>query len=242
MKLRLAVCDDEPAAVRSVSAQLKRELAELGDEAELCLFTQSPDLARQLRRGKRFDALFADIDMPELDGIRLGTLYRAELQDCLLVFISNREDLVFDTFQAKPFRFVRKKDYKAKLPEVLSDVLSELDRAEARKIAFPTGASSTVLLRPERICYVEAVKKKQVVHYGPQAIEVASSFQKVAQQLASYGFVQSHKSFLVNCRYIRSIAKTDLTLDDGTVIPVSRNYLHEVQDAFVRYAVDLRGG
>ena len=33
-----------------------------------------------------------------------------------------------------------------------------------------------------------------------------------------------------------------LTLDDGTVIPVSRNYLHEVQDAFVRYAVDLRGG
>ena len=67
MKLRLAVCDDEPAAVRSVSAQLKRELAELGDEAELCLFTQSPDLARQLRRGERFDALFAEYSQNFLD-------------------------------------------------------------------------------------------------------------------------------------------------------------------------------
>ena len=240
--LAFAVCDDEQVAARSVAGLLKRELARRSVEAELQIFTRSRELAALLEQGTHFDALFADIDMPELDGIRLGTLYRAELQDCLLVFISNREDLVFDTFQAKPFRFVRKKDYKAKLPEVLSDVLSELDRAEARKIAFPTGASSTVLLRPERICYVEAVKKKQMVHYGPQAIEVASSFQKVAQQLAPYGFVQSHKSFLVNCRYIRSIAKTDLTLDDGTVIPVSRNYLHGVQDAFVRYAVDLRGG
>ena len=235
MKLRLAVCDDEPAAVRSVSAQLKRELAELGDEAELCLFTQSPDLARQLRRGERFDALFADIDMPELDGIRLGKLYRAELKGCLLVFISNREDLVFDAFQARPFRFIPKSQLKTMLPQVLRDILVELQGD--RKLSFPTGGSGTVLLRPERIAFVEAVRKHQLIHDGQGVHEVSSAFQAIADQLAPYDFVRCHKSYLVNCRFIRAIAKTELTLDDGTVIPVGRTYLSQVQDAFGHFAM-----
>ena len=238
--LNIAVCDDEPLAAKGVSGILKKELSLLQVPADLTVYTQSQELARQLEHGVHFDALFADIDMPLLDGIRLGTLYRAELQDCLLVYISNREDLVFDSFQAKPFRFLRKKDYRTKLPTVLREVLQELEQTESLKIAFPTGASTTVLLRPERICYVEAVRKKQMIHHGQETIEVCPGFQKITQELLPRGFVQTHKSFLVNCRYIRSIHKTDLTLDDGTLIPVSRNYLHGVQDAFVRYAVDLR--
>ena len=233
--LAFAVCDDEQVAARSVAGLLKRELARRSVEAELQIFTQSRELAALLEQGTHFDALFADIDMPELDGIRLGKLYRAELKGCLLVFISNREDLVFDAFQARPFRFIPKSQLKTMLPQVLRDILVELQGD--RKLSFPTGGGGTVLLRPERIAFVEAVRKHQLIHDGQGVHEVSSAFQAIADQLAPYDFVRCHKSYLVNCRFIRAIAKTELTLDDGTVIPVGRTYLSQVQDAFGHFAM-----
>ncbi len=237
--LRIAVCDDEMLAARSTAALLRRELSTKKIENELSVFISSLALAQELRQGTHYDVLFADIDMPELDGIRLGTLYQAELQDTLLVYISGREDLVFEAFQAKPFRFVRKK-HLADLPKVLQDVILELRAQGQRKLSFPCGANNTVLLRPERISYVEALKKKQMLHSDLQVYTVTSSFQRVCQQLQGYGFVQTHKSFLVNSRYIRAIEKNELLLDDGARVPVSRSYLKAVQDAFVRYSTDLR--
>lgn len=237
--LYFALCDDEAASAREISARLRKELTAMKQEFDLSVFTSSRALAAQLRQGKHFDALFADIDMPELDGIKLGTLYRTELQDTVLVYISNREDLVFESFQAKPFRFVRKKRLAA-LPSVLQDVLNELREREKKKIAFPCGANNTVLLRPERISYVEALKKKQLVHCDANVYEISSSFQSIIEQLAEYGFVQTHKSFLVNCSYIHAIEKTEITLDNGDRIPVSRSFLKQVQDAFVQYSIRLR--
>ena len=235
-----AVCDDEDISARQITSILRRELSSQTLEYRLEAFTSSKELADRLARGTRFDVLFADIDMPDLDGIRLGMLYRSELQDTILIYISNREDLVYDAFRAKPFRFVRKKRLSALLPETLRDVMEELNAKQTRKIAFSCGVNSTVLLLPERISYVEALKKKQMVHYGDDVYEVSSSFQKVAEQLSGQGFVQTHKSYLVNCRYIHAIEKSELCLDSGERIPISRSYFKQVQDAFVQFAFHLR--
>ena len=75
---------------------------------------------------------------------------------------------------------------------------------------------------------------------GAETYEINSSFQRVMEQLSGYGFVQTHKSFLVNRSFIHFIEKTELTLDDGTKIPISRSYFKQVQDAFARYAMDFK--
>lgn len=237
--LNIALCDDEAVSARAIAERLRRELTEMGQEFDLSVFISSRSLAAQLQQGKHFDVLFADIDMPELDGIRLGTIYRSELQDTVLVYISNREDRVFEAFQAKPFRFVRKKRL-AELASVLQDVLKELQDRESHKIPFSCGSNSTVFLRPERISYVEALKKKQMVHYGALVYEVNSSFQGIIEQLKPYGFVQTHKSYLVNSSFIHSIGKTELVLDNGDRIPVSRSFLKPAQDAFAQYALRIK--
>ena len=238
--LRIAVCDDEAVAAKSIAGVARQELTRMQAEFELSVLTDSRALAQRLEKGEHFDLLLADIDMPELDGIRLGTMYRHALRHTLLVYISNREDLVFDAFLAEPFRFVRKKHYQTKLPIALHDAVRELREQHSRKIAFPCGASNTVLLLPERISFVAALKKKQLVHYGAETYEINSSFQRVMEQLSGYGFVQTHKSFLVNRSFIHFIEKTELTLDDGTKIPISRSYFKQVQDAFARYAMDFK--
>jgi DNA-binding LytR/AlgR family response regulator len=53
--------------------------------------------------------------------------------------------------------------------------------------------------------------------------------QDVEARLAPFGFVRTHRSWLVNRAHVREIAKdgaggAELTLDDGLVVPVSRRY------------------
>lgn len=234
--LKIAVCDDEQVAVRIIYSALKKAFHDQGVECKFELFTSSKELIDRLDEGEVYNVLFADISMPEMDGISLGTIFREQLDDTLLIFISTREDLVFDTFRARPFRFIRKKSFQSELPTLISDICMELRHRESRKIPFQCG-TSVILLRPEKIIYVESFKKKQIIHSREGEFEIQSSFQKIMEQLKDYGFVQSHKSFFVNCRYICSINRTTLELDDHRQLPIGRSRVAEVKEAFRLYAV-----
>lgn len=48
------------------------------------------------------------------------------------------------------------------------------------------------------------------------------------------GFVQCHRSYLVNLQHISAIARAEIILDDGTRLPVSRRAHKEVNEAFIQ--------
>ncbi len=56
--------------------------------------------------------------------------------------------------------------------------------------------------------------------------------------LEPYPFLRIHKSYLVNCRYIYSLQSKTVTLEDGTVLPVSRYRFLEIQSKFKEYMYD----
>ena len=49
------------------------------------------------------------------------------------------------------------------------------------------------------------------------------------------GFVSSHRSYIVNLRYIRTIGRTALILDSGEEIPLSRRLYSEVNRRFIEF-------
>ena len=48
-------------------------------------------------------------------------------------------------------------------------------------------------------------------------------------------FLRVHKSFLVNMQYIRRIEMKEVTLQDGTVLPVSKTRYSASRDKYFRY-------
>ena len=52
-----------------------------------------------------------DIDLVIQNGINLVKQLKMINADLIVIFISAREDLVFDTFSVEPFQFIRKKHY-----------------------------------------------------------------------------------------------------------------------------------
>ena len=48
-------------------------------------------------------------------------------------------------------------------------------------------------------------------------------------------FVFCHRSYIVNLRFVRSIGKTDVNLDSGCMVPLSRRLCKEVNDKFIGF-------
>lgn len=231
--LNIAVCDDEMAAVAIVKSILKDSLAARGLKAEITTYTDAENLLEVIRTGTYYDLLLLDIDMPRIDGIELGTELHGLMQDTILIYVSSRTERVFDSFRAKPFRFVRKTLFPEEWPGVMDDIELELKRRKASRLVFMSGTQQ-IVLKSEEIIYAEALRKKQVLYTVRGEYDLAESFESIAAQLEGLGFIRIHRSYTVNYRFIYSLNRTEVELDNGTFLPIGRSKHAAVQQEFHR--------
>lgn len=62
------------------------------------------------------------------------------------------------------------------------------------------------------------------------------TLKEMSERLATEGFAQIHKSYLVNLDYIRIINSTKLMLEDGTWLPLSRTYKPKLKETLLHTA------
>lgn len=234
--LRIAICDDEAVAVSIIEKKIRDLFCRSGISPEILTYTSGLTLRDEIARGAEFQILFLDVDMPDLSGIRLGEYLRNTLYTGYIIFISSQEQQVFDSLRVSPFRFVRKRKFNEEIGIVIGDLLQELDRASGHYIMLKRGGQ-LVRVNPYDILYVESQRKLQYVHTTTQVLEINSSFGELMEELQDYGFIQIHKSYFVNYRFIHSIEKTELILDNKESLPVSRQRLKEVKLKFQELAL-----
>ena len=70
---------------------------------------------------------------------------------------------------------------------------------------------------------------------GGEDLECYGSLSEFEKELAPFDFIRTHKSYLVNCKYIYAIEKGHIVLDDKTEIPLSRYRAGEVREKFRSY-------
>ena len=55
------------------------------------------------------------------------------------------------------------------------------------------------------------------------------------KELASDGFFRIHRGYLVSLAHIKSTGKGEITLDNNTVLPVSRSKEKDLKEALFQY-------
>ena len=119
--MKLYLCDDELKIREEISEVVSNALP----EAEVCCFSDGKSLLKQLNR-EPCDILLLDIDMPELSGMDVAEQLVKLSQKPLLIFVTNHDELVYESFRYHPFGFVRKQFLDKELDKVLKDCMAEL--------------------------------------------------------------------------------------------------------------------
>ncbi len=233
-KLHIAVCDDDITARDMIASSLKGVFAQHGIEAELEVYGSADALGADLS-SKVFDLLLLDIDMPGTDGITFAEHLRAEHNNIEIIYISNREDRVFDSLRSMPRGFIRKSRFLQDTAEIVNLYLK--NRAEQRrhpKLVLHT-QNGMESVQMDQIIYIEGVGKYQdiVVKDNTAPIQVRRSMQELENELTPYGFLRVHKGYLVNYRFIRRIDEADLLLTTSQTLPIARRKLGEIKELFL---------
>lgn len=233
----IAVCDDEPKIAKYISEQVTACLEEKRRPATVDWYSDPNELMRRLEENYCYDALLLDIDMPGLDGIALCRRFRNQDGDSLIVFISNREELVFQTFEVSPFRFIRKSHFIQELGRLCRDLDIELDRRKDTWLRFSNEREGTMYsLNIRKLMYVEAMGKVCRLCSTGDSREIKIRLQDLEEKLRDFGFIFCHRSYLVNPNFIYCIRDDVIVLDNDETIPVSRGKRQQTKDLFFQWS------
>lgn len=227
--MRVALCDDE----RSICETLARVLAEY--EIESDIYTESRYLLQHYAdKEPGYDALFLDMEMPEMDGIGLANAIRTYDEWVPIVFVTSHSKYMQESFKCSPFRFLLKPVQAEELAEAVQGLKQKA--GGVRQAITVVDQKSTVRLYIDEIIYVESMKHQLLLVTKEDTYTVRKSLSEMEGLLPPDQFARVHKSFMVNLRYIKCIKDNQIALRGcEALLPVGRAYKKALIVAVTRY-------
>lgn len=101
------ICDDEKRFTEVLEKRVETCLKEQGQSYEIQIFYNGIEMFQAMQK-KAPEILLLDIDMPEISGMELAEQIFSSNINTNVIFVTNRDDLVFQAIHYQPFRFIRK--------------------------------------------------------------------------------------------------------------------------------------
>jgi DNA-binding LytR/AlgR family response regulator len=253
--LRVIIVDDEEIALD----RLTDLLAQLPSIEVLGTAKTGVEALAQISRMQPH-LVFLDVEMPKMDGFdvieALGPrLANREAPAPLFCFVTAYPQFAPEAFETGALDFLCKPVRLSRLERTIERARTALsEREAARRLALLStqveelrharaAAQDKSLWLQHRgeavrvvahdVDWIEADGEYVKVHAGARSFLLRNSIRSIAEQLASSGFVQIHRSSLINEDRLRAVRWTrtgmKVVLDSGAELPVGRKFRNAVR-------------
>ena len=246
--IKTLVIDDEPLALQQLAAYV-RKIPFLDLVAEC----QSAIEARDIINNERIDAIFVDINMPDMNGM---DFVRSLAAPPLVVFTTACSEYAVDGFKVdavdyllKPFglddfkRAAMRVKHRFELenpttaePTDNNAAVNAAPSVSDASSAVHSGVSSddeSIFLKTEHrivrvdiadIRYIEGMSEYLKVHIeGQHPIVMLFSMKKMEERFPSH-FLRIHRSYIVNMRHVQEVTKNRIVMDADPYLPICDMY------------------
>lgn len=232
----IALLDDEQSALIIAKGAIENFFKEKNYPISLYCYNTAAELLKD-NKIKRFGLLFLDIDVGDKNGIDVAKEIEECKQNASIIFLSQREDLVFDCLKIHPFGFIRKSKIIEDFNLLMNQYYNFVITTEADdKIDF-VDKNNVVTFKLREIIYIESERNYQVIHLlDDETYKIRIPLNNLEEQLTDKGFIRIHKGFLLNYTYIRSIQNESIILANHFTLPLSKKRKEEVMQQYLKYS------
>lgn len=183
-------------------------------------------------KGKKYDALFLDIDMPAINGIKLSKKIYVENRNCLIVFITNKKEMVYDAFGINVLSFVYKPDFKIKVKEIFNSLYTALDSDRSVVISSSEGKKK---IRIRDIYYIKKDLRKVVLCIDGKVVLHTNyrNLMDLDNIIKHPGFVYINRAVRINLQHVSQILNDTIYLNNGENFGMSKAKTKEITKLFV---------
>ena len=232
--LKIALLDDDKTALLISKGAIESFFQEKNIAISLDAFS-SPVTFLSMAKEENYRLVFLDIDMPEINGLEVGKQLKGFNPQTDIIYLSQREDLVFDTLQLHPFGFIRKskiiQDFANVLELFVSTALNT--NSENKKITI-SSKTETISADIDSVMYIEGNRNYQTFYLKDGSVFDARVLMgDLETKLKEHGFIRVHKGYLVNYLFIRQIGTNEVSLTNNKVLPLSSKRKDEIMDEYL---------
>ncbi len=227
--MRIAICDDEEMYRVQLKSVLDKILVNADYEIET--FADGNRLEEAYSEAQ-YDLVFLDIEMPAVDGITLARRLRARSEKVFIVFLTGHVEYALEGYEVNALRYLTKPVDTDKLKEVIRYVQDK--QGSGRQIIVKEDGEQ-LLIDIADVMYMESMNQnvRIVTTRGEHVIRY--NIGDFEQQLAGDGFFRIHRGYIVALAKVKKLAKSDVIMEDGTALPVSRSNIKALKDALYAY-------
>ena len=225
--IRCIIIDDEPLALQQMESYIKKI-----PYLELVAACQSAIDAKEILEKEKIDAIFCDINLPELNGL---DFIKSLENPPMVVFTTAYSEYAVEGFQLnavdyllKPFGCEDMKRAAEKLKKCQDTIrtLQEVSQIDEDDAIFLKTEYKIVRINISHIRYVEAMSEYLRIYLKdyPRPLIVLLSMKKMEERLPSRTFMRVHRSYIINLKMIQEISKNRISLGDDIEIPIGDSY------------------
>lgn len=232
--IRVLAIDDEPLALRQLATYIKKvEFLELAGEC------QSAPEAKEIMDREPIDALFIDINMPDVNGM---DFVKSLDVPPLVVFTTAYSDYAVDGYKVNAVDYLLKPFSMADFRRAAAKVKEQYDLRHNEPIVSQVDSDDSIFFKTEHrivrikiddIRFIEGMSEYLKIHTDgrQKPVIVLLSMKKLEDRLPKSKFMRVHRSFIINLSKIQEVIKNRVIMDEDTNIPVGNLY----KDTFNNY-------
>lgn len=219
--IRCLAIDDEPLALRQVVTYIEQT-----HWLSLVAPCQSAKEAMEYLEKEPVDAMFVDINMPDVNGL---DFVRSLEQPPLVVLTTAYPEYAVEGFRVAAVDYLLKpfglKEFQVAAAKVKKqhDMMnfSQVSRVDEDQAIFLKTEHKVVRMELSQIRYVEAMSEYLKIYLDnqPKPLIVLLSMKRLEDRLPGY-FMRIHRSYIINLKKIREINKNRVIMGPDEYLPI----------------------
>lgn len=234
--IKIAICEPSAALAGNLEAIILEAAGLLMEKLETEVYLSGEDFEAALQDGEVFGIVYMNLGMGDTGGVSLGKKLREKYsaRDTLLIYLSEREDVPGQIFEAQPFLFLRlpleHKDFVKKLYLAVEN-LQGLDSL----FTFKKGSVFYQMKKRDILCLESAGRDIILYPAGREEIRYREAIKNEHEKLKAINFVRPHQSFIVNLDHVEQYHTDSMVLSNQLQVPISELRMRDTKKAILRF-------
>ena len=238
--IKCIAIDDEPLALKKLVTYINKI-----PYLDLVAQCRSAAEAQQVIDVQDVEAVFCDINMPDLNGMEFAkSLQKDHTSGPLVVFTTAYAEYAVEGYKAnavdyllKPYSFEEFEAAAQKIQEICEirqQAMTEVTtQPDDDGVIFVKSDYKIVRISIEHIRYIEAMSEYLRISCDDKdkPVIVLLSMKRIEEFLPASTFMRIHRSFIINLNKIVEVKKSHVVLEGDFSMPIGDNY----KDAFMDY-------
>lgn len=222
--MKIGICDNNQIEQKTIADYCKEI-----HETNLYYYSSGKEL---IKTGDPLDLLFLEIEMKELSGLQIKSIFEKTHKKTLIVFISSHIKFMPNAFGVNVIGFIRK-------PATKHEILRYLKRARYLLQNHCIIQLEDMVCNCNDIMYIESDHHYSNLHFQNGEHYLSRiNLQEFTERLIHHQFYQIHRSYLINLRTLMKIKSASVILQDQTELPISRRNITHLKAAVQQYHLE----